>query len=120
MARKRTTKQMIKAISGSGGIISTIARRLEVDWHTAEKYIDMFPSVKKAYQDEVERILDMAEGVILESVKAEDIASAKWYLTKKGKKRGYGDETEVNLKGFLSFAEIIKEKVKQEKNGNSK
>ena len=109
----KTAKEIIEAIKGSAGIISTIAKKLGVEWHTAEKYINLYPTVKKAYQDEAERILDMSESVILESISAKDIPSAKWYLTKKGKQRGYGDETDINLKGFESFAELIKEITKK-------
>ena len=110
---KITAKEIIEAIKGSAGIVSTIAKNLGIDWHTTEKYINLFPTAKKAYQDEVEKILDMSEGVILDSISSKDTASAKWYLTKKGKQRGYGDEAEINLKGFESFAELIKEITKK-------
>ena len=42
-----TAKQFIEAIPGSGGIVSTIARRVGCNWYTAKKYIDNYPTVVK-------------------------------------------------------------------------
>ena len=58
-----TAEQFIKAIPGSGGIISTIARRVGCGWHTARDYVDKHPSVKQAYDDECEAVLDLAEKI---------------------------------------------------------
>ena len=83
--------QFINAIPGSGGIVTTIAKRVGCQWHTARKYIDTMPTVKAAYDDECETILDLAEGTVLKNIKGGDSSDAKWYLTKKGKHRGYVD-----------------------------
>ena len=80
----------IAAIPDTGGIISAIARKVGCDWHTAKKYIDVYPTVKAAYDAECERVLDLAETVIIEDiVKQRDTQTAKWYLTMKGRERGY-------------------------------
>ena len=86
-----TAAQFIKAIDKSGGIVSTIAARISCDWHTAKKYIDTMPTVKQAYDDECEKVLDRAESVLIQSINEGDSADSKWYLTKKGKHRGYVD-----------------------------
>ncbi len=65
-----TAAQFIEAISGSGGIISTIAARVGCQWHTAKKYIDTYPTVAAAYQAECERTSDIAEGVIIGNINA--------------------------------------------------
>jgi len=96
-----STTQFIEAIKGSGGIVTTIAHRVGCTWHTAKKYIDTHPTVAKAYLDEQESILDMAEGVVFKNIRDGDTQDAKWYLSKKGKHRGYGEaiqhEGEVKL-----------------------
>lgn len=90
-----TAVQFIDAIPGSGGIISTIAKRVGCQWHTAAKYIRRYATVAKAYQDECEKITDLAESVVLKAIQAEDINTAKWYLTMKAKDRGYAPRQEI-------------------------
>lgn len=84
-----TAAQFIEAIAGSGGIISTIAARVGCSWNTAQKYIRKYATVARAYQDECEKTLDVAEAVIIKSIRQEDVQTAKWYLTLKGRERGY-------------------------------
>lgn len=90
-----TAAQFLAAIPGSGGIVSTIARRVGCTWHTARKYIDLYTTVKKSYDDECESVIDMAEGVLLKGIKDGDTADAKWYLARKGKQRGYAERQEI-------------------------
>lgn len=99
MARKPTKKQVMSAIYDSGGIIDEIARRLGVAWATARAYIDKWEETKQAYEIENERIIDLAEETVLKSIKAGDTSDAKWLLTRKGRKRGYGEALEVNNSG---------------------
>lgn len=42
--------------------------------------------------DETELVKDLAESTLITSIKQGDTISAKWYLSKKAKDRGYGDE----------------------------
>jgi hypothetical protein len=98
--------QLLKAIAGSGGIVSTIAARLDVSWSTAHAAIAVYPEAQAAYDAEMELPLDMAESVVVtniamakrdqEQLKLQvDSGDAKWLLTKRGKKRGYGDAVAV-------------------------
>jgi hypothetical protein len=95
MARTYTAAQMIAAIPSSGGIVSTIAKRVGCDWHTVKTFIDTYPTVKAAYDNECEKVLDMAESVLLKNIENGDSADAKWYLSRKGKRRGYVERSEV-------------------------
>lgn len=88
-------KVILKAIEGSGGIISTVARRLDVAWSTASNYCNLYEETRQALKDELEKIIDMAEGGLFESVKDKNLESIKWLLARKGKKRGYSERTEV-------------------------
>lgn len=104
MAKRRSqykATDFIDAIPGSGGIVSTIAKRVGCDWWTAKRYIDSTPTVKAAYDNERETVLDMAESVILKSIKDGDSGDAKWYLTRKGKDRGYVERQEVDVKSEI-------------------
>ena len=94
MARK-TDVAILEAIKGSGGIMSTIARKLGVTWHTADSWIRESEELMGALKDEKETILDMAESTLLNKIKEGDEQSAKWYLSKIGKLRGYGDSVAI-------------------------
>ena len=106
---KFTAEQFIDAIPGTGGIISTIARRVGCKWHTARKYIDEYSTVKAAYDSECEAVLDVAESVVYGNINVAarllkdgvqvDSSDAKWLLSKKGKHRGYVERQEVAVSG---------------------
>lgn len=106
MTRKYNREQTIDAIKGSGGVVSTIARRLKCDWHTAQKYVNKWVSTREAFQNEHEGILDLAESLLFRNVqlatkaqtdtgKPVDAGDAKWLLSRKGKKRGYAERREI-------------------------
>ena len=106
MGNGYTAQVFLEAIPGTGGIVSAIARKVGCDWNTAKKYIDQYPTVKAAYDAECEAMLDLAESTVLKNIKDGDTADAKWYLTKKGKRRGYGDAVEVG--GLDGGALVVK------------
>ena len=94
-----TAQQFIDAIAGSAGIVSTIAKRVGCDWHTARKYIDTRPTIMAAYEDECNKVLDLAETVVIESLQHKDEQMAKWYLTMKGRERGYSQTQRNEVTG---------------------
>ncbi|ADW21635.1 helix-turn-helix Fis-type [Thermus scotoductus SA-01] len=96
MARRYTKREVLKAIEGSGGVLSTVARRLGCSWHTAQAYVQRWPETQEAFQAERERILDLAEATLFRAVQEGDVQAAKWVLSRLGKSRGYGDHVEVS------------------------
>ena len=97
--------------------MSAIARKVGCEWNTAKKYIDNYPTVRAAYDAECEAMLDLAESAVLRNIKLAaqgegDTQDAKWYLTKKGKRRGYGDSMEVTGKdgGAVTFRVVYERK----------
>ena len=90
-----TAKQFIDAIPGTGGIVSKIADRVSCTWHTARKYIDEYPTIKQAYDDECESILDLAESALIKSVSEQEAWAVKYILSTKGRNRGYVERKEV-------------------------
>lgn len=92
-------QKVLEAIKNSGGIVSSIQKKLGCDsWSTARKYINQWEETKQAYNDEKERICDIAESTLVSSIQSGNTQDAKWYLAKKGKHRGYADEgTTVNV-----------------------
>lgn len=92
MGKGFTKRQVLQAIKDSGAIISTIALRLDCAWDTARCYVDRWEATRKAYANEAEQIKDHAESTVIASIKNGDIQTAKWYLTRKAKDRGYADD----------------------------
>lgn len=93
-----TTEQFIKAIPKTAGIITTIAKKVGCNWHTAKKFIYSHPTVLAAYCDECESILDLAESKLYEAIQAGDAQMVKYILSTKGKSRGYVERNELTGK----------------------
>lgn len=91
---------ILEAIKGSGGIVTTVALALNCDWHTAKANIEKYIETREAFDGELETGLDLVEGKAYQQAKNGDGAMIRFILATKGKKRGYtydnkldGDET---------------------------
>jgi hypothetical protein len=93
-----TAKQFIAAIPGSGGIISTIAKRVGCDWDTAKKYLTEMPTVNQAWENEKERVDDMAESTLIKSIQEGNTQDAKWWLARVRREK-FGDNVDVTTAG---------------------
>ena len=91
---KHSPQQIIKAISGTGGIKSTIAKRLGVTRWTVDNYLKRWKSVQEAYDEEREKIVDMAETKLLEKIKSGDYPAIRFFLMTQAKERGYVERQE--------------------------
>jgi transposase-like protein len=94
MAYNFQKSEIKKAIEGSGGYMSEIARRLGVDWHTADKYVKQF-DLTADLQIEDEKATDRAEIKLMEAVEKGEIAAIIFRLKTKAKKRGYVERQEI-------------------------
>jgi hypothetical protein len=108
MSRIYTREEVLAAITGddprylkngkrmgSAGIVSTIADRLGCAWHTARKQIDKWESTKRAFDDEGERVLDLAESKMMVAINEGDGRMIRYILSTKGKARGYTERQEI-------------------------
>lgn len=92
--KRITKKDVLAAVHDSGGIISTIAKRLSCNWNTARAYCEKWEDTKQALTAEQEAIADLAETAIVDAIKSKDLSICKWYLSTKGKHRGYSTDTD--------------------------
>jgi len=122
MARpnKRTREEVIAAIKGSGGIKMTIARNLRVSRATLYVYLRKWAGAREALAAEEEEMLDISESVVATNIilayniqrdKGVDEdgnegpgnivnpSDAKWYLTMKGRERGYAKTERAEITG---------------------
>jgi hypothetical protein len=88
-------KALIEALKGSGGILSKVAQKLGVSWHTVEKRIAKNPAALEAFNAEREFLKDMAESTIVKAISQGDVGAARWVLSTLGRSRGYGEKVEV-------------------------
>ncbi len=93
--RDYTTAQFIKAIKGSGGIITTIAKRIGCDWHTADNFIKAHPTVLAVLNRRKGSHPGHGRGYAAQEYPGGNSADSKWYLTKRGKHRGYEESKEI-------------------------
>lgn len=100
-------EEVIKAIKGSGGIMSSIAKQLGCDWHTAKKYVMEWEETVAALEDEQETILDMAEGAVYKNIKDGNTQDAKWLLATKGRKRGFNEKVDIEHSGSVAVKKTI-------------
>lgn len=91
MGRHRNFKKkdVLDAIDGSYGIVSTVAAKLHCNWHTADEYIKKWPETLQALNDEEESKLDFVEGKAIKKINEGDGTMIRFYLATKGKKRGF-------------------------------
>lgn len=109
MGSKITPKALEKAIEGSHGIVSNVAKRLRCSWSTADLQIKSSPEAMAQIEAEKEAILDLAEHGLYSQVKDEEAWALKYLLATKGKSRGFTEKTEldVNHKGLESYQDLI-------------
>ena len=88
-------KQVIKAIEGSGGVKKIIAERLGCSRWTVDNYLKRHPTVVRAFEQERERIIDVAESKLSEKVKQGHWSAIRYLLSTRGKTRGYVERQEI-------------------------
>jgi hypothetical protein len=72
--------EFIKAIPGTGGIISALADRVGCSWHTAKKYVTEYATVAEAWEAERNKITDKARHNIVKAIGEGDLQMSKWWL----------------------------------------
>ena len=88
---KYTKIQIVEALKKSGGFKSRACRLLGCRFETLNRYLDRYPSLQKALNEIDEQYKDMAEFSLLKQVKKENTQATLFYLSRKGKDRGYAD-----------------------------
>lgn len=108
MSKDYTQQQIIEAIKDSGSIISNIAKKLGCSWVTANVYVQKWEETKEAFESEEQKILDLCEATLYKSVQSGDTQSAKWVLSTKGKKRGWGEKLEIDGNMNVTIIDDVK------------
>ena len=95
MARLKVTDGQIEgALRQTSGIKSAAADLLKVDRTTIQARVDRSPRLQQAIKDIRERVVDKAEGVVMDALNKKDKQTARWALERLGKDRGYATKIE--------------------------
>ena len=97
--REETAARLIKAIGESNGLLTIAAKRAGIGLTTVYRYVNEYPSVKKAAAEAKEAMLDFAEGKLFGKIKAGDNTAIIFYLKTQGKARGYIERHELSGEG---------------------
>lgn len=96
MAKNYKKSDVSKAVAKSKGLVSAVANMLKCDWRTADRYIKKF-GLQEELQNQTEIMLDFAESKLFQCIDEQEANMIKFYLESKGKSRGYGKETKVDM-----------------------
>jgi len=101
---KINLKNWEKAIYNTRGIITTIARNLDVDRGTVYKFLKKNKKARELLEEEKEKVYDVAESVLFQRLAEKDLSAVKLLLlnNKRGRARGYGESREVNMTGDIT------------------
>ena len=111
MAAKQlfSAAQFIAAIPGTGGIKTAIARRVGCTRGTVDVCLKRWATVRRAWEDECESVIDLAEVKTIEAIRDGDGQMIRCYLSTKGKHRGYTERHEMTGPegGAIPIREVI-------------
>ena len=93
--QRYTAAQVISAIKGSFGIKTAVAAALECNRQTVDNYIERYPTIKQAYEDEREALVDLAEGKFTQAIAQGEWPAIRFALATLGRKRGFTEKVEV-------------------------
>src|SRR3990167_6133961 len=93
---KYTAEQVIEAVRRNKGILTLAARDLHCTRQTVHNYVNRYPTIKAAMDDERDSLLDMAEGKLFEQVRKGNMTAIIFTLKTLGKHRGYVERQEVS------------------------
>ncbi len=115
---KKVTKKRIKmAIPGSMGIRSVIAKRLTVSRATLTIFLKKPENqdMVKLIDQEAEKMMDLAEERLFKRISEGKFNAIKFYLSTKGKNRGYTEGKFIEHSGNILSANDFREAYKKAK-----
>jgi len=95
---KISKKKFIKAVEGTGGVLTTIAINCSVTRATVYSFLEKNPDMKLVVEEESEKIIDLAENKLFVKINNNQDWAIRYLLSTKGKKRGYIERNELTGK----------------------
>ena len=98
---------MIKAAEKTKGMVYLAAELLGCSHTTVYRYIDQHPTVAAAFAKEDGKVCDTAELKLYQGILDGDHRSVTFYLSTKGKHRGYTKQTDYRYVDDTTVQEAI-------------
>jgi hypothetical protein len=93
--RKLTEPEVYRALAVNHGLLTQSATALGCSRIGLENFIKKRPHLIKFMEEQVELILDVAEGNVISGIYQGDDKYTRWFLDRRGRNRGYGASTTV-------------------------
>lgn len=88
-------EQIEKALRAADGHLSKAAKKLACSVKTLKHYLTRYEHLEDVLEEIDDELIDLAESGMKKHIKAKNLDAIKYYLERKGKKRGYVKQTEV-------------------------
>lgn len=98
-----TAADIITALRETKGLVSYAAQRLGCSVQTVYNYIERYPTVQAAVNEQREGIIDLAEGKLFAAISRGEPWAVAMMLKTLGKKRGYVERTEQEHLGKIGY-----------------
>ena len=105
-------KAMIEALENTLGIVTTACKIVGINRGTHYNWLKSDDDYKKSVENIEDMAIDFAESKLFENIKNNDTTSTIFYLKTKGKKRGYIERVEQDIKGNLHIENITGMEIK--------
>ena len=102
MASRVTKTRFLKAVQGTGGILTMVAQKLSCSRATVYNFINKNPDMQKAIDQEREQILDAAQHNVYSRIQNNDWDATRYLLNTLGKQRGFTTSMELEHKGEIT------------------
>jgi len=90
MAVLHSIAQIEAALHKADGRPAAAARILGISRQAMHDRIARTPRLREVIEEIEQTLLDLAEGAIIKAVRAGHFPTIKWFLDRRGRKRGYG------------------------------
>jgi len=98
MAKLKLTKQRImESLKATHGIKKYMCEVLGVNRQTLYRYLKSNPELESEMQEHLEYITDIAEFNLIENIKKGNSWAVRYWLSTRGKNRGYSTRSESNF-----------------------
>ncbi|MHA1344373.1 MAG: hypothetical protein ACTSQG_10320 [Promethearchaeota archaeon] len=119
---KITIRKFKKALDGSYGIISLIAKRMNVSREAVYKFMKKYPQTQEMVKMERDKIVDIAETKLFKKIQEGEWKAIEFTLRNLGSERGYAEkhiiDTNISNISLQDIENQIKKIIKEvDKNG---
>lgn len=98
--RENYKKELLIALEKHMGLVAYACKEVGISRNTFYTYLKVDPEFKELVEDIYENQGDFVENSLFKKIKDGDTSAILFYMKYKGRKRGYTDTIDVNIKDF--------------------